>query len=45
MGKQQVEGEEAVEVGVIGFVPNFIDESKLFQYAGIYFGEEETYLI
>jgi hypothetical protein len=40
-----VEGEEQQEIGVIGYVPNFIDESKLFQYAGIYFGEEETYII
>lgn len=43
--QQAAEGEEVQESGPTGYVPNFLEESKLFQYAGVYFGEEENYLI
>lgn len=39
------EGEEPPEVGPIGFVPDLLADSKLFEWAGIGFGEQETYRI
>lgn len=40
------EGEgEAQEGGPIGYVPNFIEESRLFSTVGISFGEDESYII
>eukprot|EP00828_Plagiopyla_frontata_P048684 TRINITY_DN9415_c0_g1_i2.p1 TRINITY_DN9415_c0_g1~~TRINITY_DN9415_c0_g1_i2.p1 ORF type:complete len:232 (-),score=38.98 TRINITY_DN9415_c0_g1_i2:685-1380(-) len=34
--------EEPSEAGPIGYMPNFIEESKWFEQAGVYFGAEET---
>lgn len=35
--------EEPQEPGQCGYVPNLLEEMKKFEWAGIYFGEEETY--
>lgn len=37
--------EEPQEPGPCGYVPNFMEESKWFEWAGIYFGEELTFKI
>jgi len=34
--------EEPQEPGQCGYVPNLVEEMKRFEWAGIYFGEEET---
>ncbi|KAL4480348.1 hypothetical protein ABPG74_020864 [Tetrahymena malaccensis] len=42
-----MEGEEdnLAPVGAIGYVPNFMEEAKWFEWAGVGFGEEESYRI
>jgi hypothetical protein len=45
-GEGGEEGEaEAAEVGPIGFVADLIADQKIFEWAGIGFGEIETYRI
>eukprot|EP00825_Cyclidium_porcatum_P039634 TRINITY_DN4852_c0_g1_i1.p1 TRINITY_DN4852_c0_g1~~TRINITY_DN4852_c0_g1_i1.p1 ORF type:complete len:497 (+),score=131.93 TRINITY_DN4852_c0_g1_i1:147-1637(+) len=39
------EGEEQQEVGPIGYVPNFMEESRWFEWAGVGFSQEEVYRI
>lgn len=43
--KLTVDGDEQAEVPAIGFVPNFMEESRWFEWAGVGFGEEESYRI
>ncbi|KRX05140.1 hypothetical protein PPERSA_06774 [Pseudocohnilembus persalinus] len=38
-------GEEPQPVETVGYVPNFMEEAKWFEKAGVGFGEEETYRI
>jgi hypothetical protein len=45
MIKQVTEGEEAQESGPVGYIPNFIEESRVFSQVGISFGEDETFII
>lgn len=42
-----MEGEEdnLAPVGAIGYVPNFMEEAKWFEWSGVGFGEEESYRI
>lgn len=37
--------EEPQEVGAIGYVPNFMEEARWFEWAGVGFSQEETYRI
>ena len=39
------EGEEPPELAPVGNVPNLLVESKVYEWAGIGFGEQETYRI
>jgi radial spoke head protein 4A len=39
------EDQEPPEIGPIGFVPDIMADAKLFEWAGIGFGEQETYRI
>jgi hypothetical protein len=40
------EGEEQLqEPGPCGYVPNFMEEAKWFEWAGVYFGEEQSFKI
>lgn len=32
-------------MGAIGYVPNFMEEARWFEWAGVGFGPEETYRI
>ena len=43
--KPQVEGEEEKEQGVLGYVPNLIEEMRIFEKIGVGFGEEEHYVL
>ncbi|EGR31624.1 radial spoke head protein, putative [Ichthyophthirius multifiliis] len=45
--QQILEGEEdnLAPIGPIGYVPNFMEESKWFEWAGVGFGEELSYRI
>lgn len=38
-------GEEPAEVGAIGYVPNTVEELKMFEQAGVGFGSEEAFRI
>ena len=42
--KEKNEGEEIAEPAV-GFVPNILDEFRIFKETGIYFGDDETYIL
>jgi len=37
------EGEDEAEVPAVGFVPDLIADSQMYQWAGIGFGKQETY--
>ena len=37
--------EEPLDAGPCGYVPNMLEESKWFEWAGVGFGTEETYKI
>ena len=41
--KAEEEGDEPPEVGPVGNVPDLLADSKIFEWAGIGFGEAETY--
>ena len=37
------EGEEPIDAGPTGYVPNLVEEMRKFEMGGVYFGPEETY--
>jgi len=37
--------EEGEDLGPCGYVPNLIEEMRKFEWAGVHFGENETYLL
>ena len=41
--KADEEGEEPPEVGPIGYVADLLGDAKVYEWAGIGFGEHETY--
>lgn len=42
---EEEEEAEAPELNPVGYVPNLLAESRIYQWAGIGFSEQETYLI
>lgn len=49
IGKQKVVNadgeEEQPENQTCGYMPNLLEESRLFEWTGIYFGKDLTYLL
>jgi hypothetical protein len=37
--------EEPVEVGPCGYIPNLVEQSKIFEKVGLGLGEEQTFLL
>lgn len=42
---EEEEEAEAAELNPVGYVPDLLAESKIYQWAGIGFSEQETYFI